>query len=280
MKNYNKFLRHIKNYGVDRVGRNATTRALFSQQLRFDLNEGFPAVTTKKLAFKSVLGELLWFIEGSSDDARLREIMGYPADKDTIWTANAHASYWQDRGLAKDQNDLGRIYSKQYRSWTGPDGKEIDQLARVIEQIKKDPNDRRLIVTAWNPGELDKMALPPCHVMYQFFVANGKLSCHMLQRSCDMFLGVPFNIASYALLTHMVAQVCKLGVGELVITLVDAHIYHEHFEAVDVQLGREVFPLPKLVVNPDVSSIDGFKMDDFRLDGYLYHPSIKAAMIA
>jgi thymidylate synthase len=210
MKQYNDVLKEILEKGVDRKGRNAVTRALWAKQLRFNLEDGFPAVTTKQLAFNAVKGELLWFIEGSNSDTRLKEIMskdGKPAEH-TIWTDNAEASFWKPK--AKFEGDLGRIYGVQWRQWKRPDGTVLDQLTEVIEKIKKDPNDRRLIVTAWNPGELDQMALPPCHILFQFFVADGKISLHMLQRSCDMFLGVPFNIASYALLLSMVAQVTGL----------------------------------------------------------------------
>lgn len=279
MKQYNEVLKEIFEKGVDRKGRNAVTRALWAKQLRFDLENGFPAVTTKQLAFNAVKGELLWFLEGSGSDKRLKEIMskdGVPA-KHTIWTDNAEAPYWKPK--AKFDGDLGRVYGVQWRHWKKPDGSEVDQLAEIIERIKKDPNDRRLIVTAWNPGELDQMALPPCHMTFQFFVANGKLSLHMLQRSCDMFLGVPFNIASYALLLAMVAQVTGLKPYECVLTLDDAHIYHEHFDAVKEQLTREPMKLPKLWLNPDVKDIDKFTMNDIKLVDYEHHPAIKAEMI-
>ncbi len=279
MKQYNDVLKEIFEKGVDRKGRNAVTRALWAKQLRFNLEDGFPAVTTKQLAFNAVKGELLWFIEGSGSDKRLKEIMGkdgVPA-KHTIWTDNAEAPYWKPK--AKFEGDLGRIYGMQWRHWKRPDGTEVDQLAEIIERIKKDPNDRRLIVTAWNPGELDQMALPPCHMTFQFFVANGKLSLHMLQRSCDMFLGVPFNIASYALLLAMVAQVTDLKPHECVLTLDDAHIYHEHFDAVKEQLTRKPMKLPKLWLNPDIKDIDKFTMDDIKLVDYEHHPAIKAEMI-
>lgn len=279
MKTYNNVLKQILENGVDRQGRNAVTRACFAIQMRFDLGEGFPAVTTKQLAFKAVKGELLWFLEGSDSDERLKEIMskdGKPAEH-TIWTDNAEASYWKPK--AKFKGDLGRVYGVQWRKWQTPDGRFIDQLANVIDKIKNDPNDRRLIVTAWNPGELDQMALPPCHMFFQFFVANGKLSLHMTQRSCDMFLGVPFNIASYALLLAMVAQVTGLQAHECVLTLNDAHIYHEHFEAVKEQLTREPLKLPKLWLNPEVKDIDKFTMDDIKLVDYEHHPAIKAEMI-
>lgn len=274
MKIYNDVLKKIMDEGVDRKGRNAVTRALFSIQMRFNLENGFPAVTTKKLAFKAVKSELLWFLEGSGDDNRLKEING---SERTIWTDNAAAPYWTPK--AKFPGDLGRVYGVQWRTWKTPDGKEVDQIATLISKLKTDPNDRRLVVTAWNPGELDQMALPPCHMIFQFFAANGKLSLHMVQRSCDMFLGVPFNIASYALLLSMIAQVVGMKPHECILTLNDAHIYHDHFEAVKEQLSREPFPLPELWLNPDVKDINGFKMEDIELKNYQSHPSIKAPMI-
>lgn len=267
--------------GIDREGRNGATRALFTIQMRFDLSKGFPAMTTKKLAWKAVTSELLWFIEGSGDDNRLKEILG----KDqTIWTANASADYWTPK--AAFPGDLGRVYGVQWRHWKRPDGTELDQLADLIARIKKDPSDRRLIVTAWNPGELDQMALPPCHMIWQCFVApsttlgagKGKISLHMFQRSCDMFLGVPFNIASYGLLLQMIAQVTNLEAHELILTLGDAHIYHNHFEAVQEQLKREPLPLPTLWLNPEVKNIFDFKMTDIELQDYQHHPPIKAPM--
>lgn len=274
MKTYNDVLKKIMDGGVDREGRNGFTRALFAIQMRFKMGDGYPAVTTKKLAFNAMKGELLWFIEGSGDDNRLKEITG--TDK-TIWTDNAQAKYWKPR--AKFEGDLGRIYGVQWRSWQTPKGKTVDQLQSVIDKIKKTPNDRRMIVTAWNPGELEEMALPPCHMLFQFFLANGKLSLHMIQRSCDMFLGVPFNIASYSLLLHMVAQVTGVVEDECVITFNDAHIYHEHFDAVEEQLSREPLPLPRLWLNPKVKDINKFTMEDIRLENYQSHPSIKARMI-
>lgn len=274
MKTYNEVLRKILNEGVDRKGRNAVTRASFAIQMRFNLEEGFPAVTTKQLAFNAVKGELLWFLEGSGSDARLKEIMR----KDrTIWTDNAEADYWKSK--AKFPGDLGRVYGVQWRHWKKPDGTEVDQIANLIHKLKTDPNDRRLVISAWNAGELDQMALPPCHMIFQFFAANGKLSLHMTQRSCDMFLGVPFNIASYALLLSMVAQVVGMKAHECVLTLNDAHIYHEHFDAVKEQLAREPKKLPTLWLNPEINDIDKFTMDDIRLENYEHHPSIKAKMI-
>ncbi len=274
MKIYNNVLRDIMANGVDRKGRNAVTRAVFAQQMRFNLEEGFPAVTTKQLAFKAVKGELLWFLEGSGDDNRLKEIMG---SDHTIWTDNAQAPYWKPK--AKFDGDLGRVYGVQWRNWMKPDGSTVDQITTLIEKLKKDPNDRRLVVTAWNPGEIDQMALPPCHMIFQFFAANGKLSLHMTQRSCDMFLGVPFNIASYALLLAMIAQVLGMTPHECILTLNDAHIYHEHFDAVKEQLSREPMASPKLWLNPEVKDIFKFTMDDIKLVDYKHHPTIKAPMI-
>lgn len=260
--------------GADRDDRTGTgTRALFGLQMRFNMKDGFPAITTKKLAFKAVKSELLWFLEGSTDDNRLKELNG---SEKTIWTANAEADYWTPK--AAFPGDLGRVYAAQWRKWRKPDGTEVDQIAEVIEDIKRDPNSRRLIVTAWNPGELDQMALPPCHMFFQFFVADGKLSLLMHQRSCDMFLGVPFNIASYSLLLHMVAQVTGLEAHEFIHSLGDAHIYKNHFEAVEEQLSRTPLASPTLSLNPEVKTIDDFTMDDIELVGYESHPAIKAAM--
>ncbi len=272
---YLSALKDIMDHGIDRAGRNGDTRALFAIQIRGKFADGFPALTSKKLAFKAVKSELLWFLEGSGDDNRLKELNG--TDK-TIWTANAEADYWKQK--AKFPGDLGRIYGVQWRKWQKPDGTTIDQIARVVDKIKNDPNDRRLIVTAWNPGEIEDMALPPCHMMFQFFVAGNKLSLHMVQRSCDMFLGVPFNIASYALLLQMVAQVTGKIPDELVLTLNDAHIYHNHFDAVQEQLARSPLPAPTLWLNPEVKDIDGFTMDDIKLENYQSHETIKAEMSA
>lgn len=278
---YLAVLKKVLDEGSDRMDRTGVgTRALFGLQMRFNLEDGFPALTTKKLAFKAVKSELLWFIEGSNDDARLRELN---RSEKTIWTANLEADYWKPK-RAHD-TDLGRIYGVQWRGWQKSDGTTVDQLANVIEKIKTNPADRRLIVSAWNPGELDQMALPPCHMFFQFFVAPsstsgqaGKLSLYMHQRSCDMFLGVPFNIASYALLLSMVAQVTDLKPGEFVHSLGDAHIYRNHFEQVKEQLTREPLTPPTLWLNPEIKNIDDFTMDDIRLEGYESHPPIKAEM--
>ena len=275
MRQYNEILKRIMEEGVDREGRNGSTRALFALQMRFNLKEGFPAVTTKKLAFKAVRSELLWFIEGSSDDNRLKELN---SSERTIWTDNAEADYWTPK--AKYPGDLGRVYGVQWRHWRTPEGTEVDQLGTIVERIKTNPTDRRLVVSAWNPGELDQMALPPCHMLFQFFpnTQDKTLSLHMVQRSCDMFLGVPFNIASYALLLSMVAQVTGYTSNECVLTLNDAHIYHDHFDAVAEQLSRESLPLPTLWLNPEVTDINGFTMDDIRPENYQSHPAIKAKM--
>ncbi len=275
MRQYNDILKRIMKDGVDREGRNGSTRALFAIQMRFNMKDGFPAVTTKKLAFKAVKSELLWFIEGSSDDNRLKELGG---SERTIWSDNAEADYWKAK--AKFPGDLGRVYGVQWRHWRAPGGTEIDQLGTIVERIKTNPTDRRLIVSAWNPGELDQMALPPCHMIFQFFpnTKDKTLSLHMMQRSCDMFLGVPFNIASYALLLSMVAQVTGYTPHECILTLNDAHIYHTHFGAVAEQLSRDPLPLPALWLNPEVKDIDRFTMDDIRLENYQSHPAIKAKM--
>jgi len=279
MKQYLDALRYVLENGIDRKDRTGVgTRAVFGMQLRFNTEDGFPAITTKKLAWNSVVSELLWFIEGSDDERRLAEILHGTRDKSktTIWTANAEADYWKPK--ARFEGDLGRIYGVQWRRWKSPDGKEIDQLANVIKLIKENPTSRRLIVTAWNPGELNQMALPPCHAFFQLFVANGKLSLQMYQRSCDMFLGVPFNIASYSLLLQMIAQVTDLKPYEFVHVLADAHIYHNHFEQVKEQILRKPFALPTLWLNPEIKNIDEFKMEDIKLENYQYHPAIKAMM--
>lgn len=274
MKQYHDLLEDILNKGErkdDRTG--VGTISVFGRQLRFDLSSGFPAITTKKLAWKSVVSELLWFIEGTGDERRLAEILHGSRDteRSTIWTGNAQAAYWTPK--ARYDGDLGRVYGVQWRDWRG-----VDQLANLIEGIKKDPNGRRHIITAWNVDELEQMALPPCHVLAQFYVSNSKLSCHMYQRSVDVFLGLPFNIASYALLTHMIAQVCDLKVGELIISTGDTHIYSNHVEQVNEQLSREEYPLPALFLNPEIKDIDKFSMDDILLFDYQSHGTIKAEM--
>lgn len=271
---YLNLLKKVMDEGDERMDRTGTgTRAIFGQSMRFNMADGFPALTTKKLAFKAVKSELLWFLEGSNDDNRLKELNG---SEKTIWTANANADYWKPK--ATFEGDLGRIYGVQWRAWRKPDGTTVDQIADVIEKIKNDPTSRRLIVTAWNPGELADMALPPCHMFFQFFVADGKLSLLMHQRSADLFLGVPFNIASYSLLLHMVAQVTGLTPHEFVHSLGDTHIYNNHVDAVKEQLTRTPLPPPTLWLNPEVKNIDDFTMEDIELKDYQSHPPIKAAM--
>ena len=279
MKQYLDALSHVLQNGLDRKDRTGTgTRALFGMQMRFNMEDGFPAMTTKKLPWKSVVSELLWFIEGSNDERRLAEILHGTKDdnKTTIWTANAQADYWKAK--AKFEGDLGRVYGVQWRKWRNFDGKEIDQLKNAIDLIKNNPSSRRIIVNAWNPGEIEEMALPPCHAFFQFFVADKKLSLQMYQRSCDMFLGVPFNIASYSLLLHMVAQATNLQPHEFVHTLGDAHIYCNHFEQVKEQLKRSPLPMPILKLNNKIKNIDDFKMEDIELLNYQHHPPIKAQM--
>ena len=279
MKQYLDALKYVLDSETDRKDRTGVgTRAVFGMQLRFNMENGFPAMTTKKLPWKSVVSELLWFIEGSNDERRLAEILHGTKDqsKKTIWTANAQADYWKPK--AKFEGDLGRVYGVQWRKWKSFDGEEIDQLANAIKTIKENPASRRIIVNAWNPGELEQMALPPCHTFFQFFVAENKLSLQMYQRSCDMFLGVPFNIASYSLLLHMISQVTDLKAGEFVHTLGDAHIYQNHFEQVKEQLSRKPFELPKLFLNSQIKNINDFKMEDIKLENYESHPAIKAEM--
>ena len=275
MKTYLDSLKFVLENGSVREDRTGTgTIGVFGMQQRYDLTLGFPAVTTKKLAFRACLSELLWFLEGSNDERRLCEILhgNRNSDKKTIWTDNATSKYWLPN--AQFIGDLGRVYGVQWRDFGG-----VDQVVELINGIKRDPYGRRHILTAWNPGELDQMALPPCHCFAQFYVtADGRLSCQMYQRSCDLFLGVPFNIASYSLLTHMISQVCGLEAGEFVHVLGDAHIYLNHVEQVKEQLAREPLPLPTLWINPDVKDIFKFTMEDFRLDGYNHHPPIKAPM--
>ncbi len=280
MKQYHDLLKDILAYGESRDDRTGVgTISVFGRQLRFDLDSGFPAITTKKLAWKACVGELLWFLEGSNDERRLAEIThGSKEGKVTIWTPNALAPYWKSK--AKFEGDLGPVYGVQWRKWEGPRwGSLIDQVSNLVDSLKNDPNSRRHIISAWNVGELKDMALPPCHVMSQYYVSkDNRLSCHMYQRSVDVFLGLPFNIASYALLTHMLAQVCDLKVGELIISTGDTHIYKDHVEQVNVQLSREEYPLPTLYLNPEVKDINSFTMDDIKLQNYQSHDSIKAVM--
>lgn len=274
MQQYHQLLQDILDNGTQRSDRTGVgTLSVFGRQLRFDLRKGFPAITTKKLAWRAVVGELLWFIEGSGDERRLAEIThGTREGVTTIWTPNALAPYWKDR--AQYEGDLGRVYGVQWRNWRG-----VDQLQQLVDGLKSDPTSRRHILSAWNVDELDAMALPPCHVLSQYWVnGNRELSCHMYQRSVDVFLGLPFNIASYALLTHLLAQVCGLKVGELVISTGDTHIYNNHIEQVQQQLQREEYPLPRLYLNYDVRDITKFTMNDIILDGYVSHASIKAPM--
>lgn len=260
MKQYLDLLRHIQAEGVLKSDRTGTgTKSVFGYQMRFNLAEGFPLLTTKKVHLKSIIHELLWFISGDTNIKYLKD------NGVSIWDE------WAD-----ENGDLGPVYGHQWRSWPAPDGRSIDQLADVVSQIRKNPDSRRLIVSAWNPAEVDKMALPPCHSLFQFYVANGKLSLQLYQRSADTFLGVPFNIASYALLTMMVAQCCGLEPGDFVHTLGDAHIYTNHFEQVALQLSRQPRPLPKMIINPDKKDIFNFKYEDFELTGYDPWPSIKA----
>ena len=260
MRDYLDLLRLVRTEGAERGDRTGTgTLSIFGHQLRFDLSRGFPAVTTKKLFFKGVVGELLWFLRGEGN-ARWLQDHGI-----TIWDE------W-----AKPDGDLGPVYGVQWRNWPTPDGGHVDQLAKVIAEIKARPDSRRLLVSAWNVADLQRMALEPCHVLFQFYVANGRLSCQLYQRSADLFLGVPFNIASYALLTHMMAQVCDLEPGDFVHTFGDAHIYLNHLEQVDEQLKREPMQPPKLWLDPSVRSIDDFRFEHIRLEGYQSHPAIKA----
>ena len=285
---YLNALKNILENGDERPDRTGVgTKSIFGLQMRFDLNEGFPAVTTKKLAWKAVVSELLWFIEGSGDERRLAEILHGTRDtsKRTIWTDNVTAEYWINRRHQRNAADLGRVYGVQWRRWRKPlirVNKVVlqnhDQLLELIAGLKEDPYSRRHIITAWNPGEIDLMALPPCHMMAQFYVNNGKLSCQMYQRSADFGLGIPFNIASYALFTHMLAQVCNLEVGELIIAIGDAHIYNNHIEQIKEQLTRKPFPLPTLKLNPDISVITDFGMEDIELVGYESHPNIPMPM--
>lgn len=260
MKQYLDLLQHVLDNGVLKSDRTGTgTQSVFGYQMRFDLSKGFPAVTTKKLHLRSIIHELLWFLQGDTNLKYLHD------NKVTIWDE------WADAN-----GDLGPIYGYQWRSWPDENGRHIDQITQVVNTIKNNPDSRRIMVSAWNVGQLEKMALLPCHVMFQFYVANGKLSCQLYQRSADIFLGVPFNIASYALLTHMLAQVTGLQPGDFVHTFGDAHIYMNHMEQVKLQLSRDPRPLPKLNMNPEVKDIFSFKFEDFELEAYDPHPAIKA----
>ncbi len=260
MKQYHDLMKHVLEHGVQKHDRTGTgTISVFGYQMRFDLDEGFPLLTTKKVHTKSIIHELLWFLKGDTNIQYLKD------NGVGIWDE------WADTN-----GNLGPVYGYQWRSWATPDGKHIDQIANVIDQIKKNPDSRRLIVSAWNVADVDKMKLPPCHAFFQFYVLNGKLSCQLYQRSADIFLGVPFNIASYALLTMMIAQVCDLKVGEFIHTFGDAHIYSNHIEQVNLQLSRDFRALPTMKINPAVKSIFDFKFEDFTIENYDPHPHIKA----
>lgn len=260
MKQYHDLMQNVLNYGTKKNDRTGTgTISVFGYQMRFDLSEGFPLVTTKKLHLRSIIHELLWFLKGDTNIKYLNQ------NGVSIWNE------WAD-----EEGNLGPVYGAQWRSWMTSDNQTVDQITQLIEQIKTNPDSRRLLVNAWNVGEIEKMALPPCHILFQFYVADGKLSCQLYQRSADIFLGVPFNIASYALLTLMIAQVCDLQPGEFVHTLGDAHIYANHLEQVQLQLTRQPRALPKMKLNPDIKNIFQFKFEDFHLEGYDPHPHIKA----
>ncbi len=260
MKQYLDFMRHVLEHGTDKTDRTGTgTRSVFGYQMRFDLQEGFPLVTTKKVHIKSIVHELLWFLQGSTNVRYLQE------NGVSIWNE------WADA-----DGELGPVYGAQWRSWPTPDGGHIDQITQIVDQIRTTPDSRRLIVSAWNVGEIPRMALPPCHAFFQFYVANGKLSCQLYQRSADIFLGVPFNIASYALLTHMMAQQTGLDVGDFIWTGGDCHLYNNHLEQVETQLAREPFPLPKLEIARKPDSIFDYRFEDFQIVGYEAHPHIKA----
>ncbi len=260
MRQYLDLLRHVREHGTDKQDRTGTgTRSVFGHQMRFDLAAGFPLVTTKKVHLKSIIVELLWFLRGDTNVGFLHE------HGVTIWDE------WADAN-----GDLGPVYGAQWRSWPTADGRHIDQITQLLDQIRSNPDSRRLLVCAWNVGEIGRMHLPPCHCLFQFYVAGGRLSCQLYQRSADLFLGVPFNIASYALLTQMLAQVCGLEAGEFIWTGGDCHIYSNHFEQVDTQLAREPLPLARMVLNPEVRDLFAFRYEDFRLEGYECHPAIKA----
>lgn len=262
MKQYHDLIQTVLEQGVKKEDRTGTgTISMFGYQMRYNLQEGFPLLTTKKLHTRSIFHELLWFLKGETNIKYLHD------NKVTIWDE------WAD-----ENGNLGPVYGKQWRSWETADGRTIDQISNVVEQIKKNPNSRRMLVVAFNPGDVDKMALPPCHAFFQFYVANGKLSCQLYQRSADIFLGVPFNIASYALLTHMIAQVCNLEVGDFVHTLGDAHLYLNHLEQANLQMTREFRPLPQLKLNPNVKDLFDFTYEDIEVVGYDPHPAIKAVV--
>jgi thymidylate synthase len=262
MKQYHDLMKHVLDKGATKTDRTGTgTISVFGYQMRFDLQEGFPMMTTKKVHMKSILHELLWFLKGDTNIKYLKD------NGVSIWDE------WAD-----ENGNLGPVYGSQWRSWPAADGRHIDQITQVINQIKNNPDSRRMIVSAWNVGEIDKMKLPPCHAFFQFYVADGKLSCQLYQRSADIFLGVPFNIASYAILTMMVAQVCDLQPGEFIHTLGDAHLYSNHIDQAKLQLSRDLRKLPTLKINPEVKDIFGFKFEDFTLEGYDPHPHIKAAV--
>ncbi|MDX9989485.1 thymidylate synthase [Thiothrix unzii] len=260
MKQYLDLMRHVRDHGVKKTDRTGTgTLSVFGHQMRFDLSQGFPVVTTKKLHLRSIIHELLWFLQGDTNIRYLK------ANGVRIWDE------WAD-----ENGDLGPVYGYQWRNWPTPDGRHIDQISQVIAQLQNNPDSRRIIVSAWNVADVDNMALPPCHAFFQFYVAEGKLSCQLYQRSADIFLGVPFNIASYALLTLMMAQVTGLKPGEFVHTLGDAHLYLNHLEQVELQLSREPHPLPQMKLNPQITDLFAFTYDDFELSGYEHHPHIKA----
>ena len=262
MKQYHQLMQHVLDHGTHKEDRTGTgTTSVFGYQMRFNLADGFPMLTTKKLHLKSILHELIWFLKGDTNIQYLKD------NGVSIWNE------WAD-----EQGNLGPVYGSQWRSWPAPDGQSIDQISQVIQQIKNNPDSRRLIVSAWNVGVIPQMALPPCHAFFQFYVADGKLSCQLYQRSADIFLGVPFNIASYALLTHMVAQVCNLQVGEFIHTLGDAHLYTNHLEQAKLQITRDFRDLPQLKMNPSIKDIFEFKFEDFSIEGYDPHPHIKAAV--
>jgi thymidylate synthase len=287
MKEYLDSLKYIMENGVDKSDRTGVgTRSIFGHQMRFNLQKGFPAVTTKKLAFKSVVSELLWFLEGSTDERRLAEIhFGKPREeligKQTIWTANADA---QGKALGYTNTDtvkeLGPVYGAQWRKFGGIESGDwgTDQISWIINEIKTNPNSRRLIVSAWSPNQIHEMALPPCHTMFQFYVTDGKLSCQLYQRSADFVLGSPFNIASYALFTHMIAQICDLSVGDFVYTIGDMHIYHNHFDGVSEQLSRQPMAMPNLWLNPEIKNIFDFTINDIKLIDYNSHDKINFEM--